>query len=63
MEGAGFFYACKILDLACVQIRSISNHVIPRDKDKWKIQLAIDNLNISLTNYINYTHQISTQKQ
>lgn len=57
MEGAGFFYACKILDLTCVQIRSISNHVIPRDKDKWKIQLAIDNLNKSLINYINFIEQ------
>ncbi|PWS27794.1 futalosine hydrolase [Pedobacter yonginense] len=45
MEGAAVFYACKQEHIDCLQIRSISNYVEPRNKDKWKIGLAIKNLN------------------
>lgn len=45
MEGAAVFYACKELNIDCLQIRSISNYVEPRNKDNWKIGLAIKNLN------------------
>ena len=45
MEGAAVFYACKELNIASLQIRSISNYVEPRNKDNWKIGLAIKNLN------------------
>jgi len=52
MEGAGFLYACRMADVDCNQIRAISNHVEPRNKDNWKIQLAIDNLNAELISYV-----------
>lgn len=45
MEGAAFFYSCLQHQLNCLQIRSISNYVEPRNKDNWNIPLAIDNLN------------------
>lgn len=45
MEGAAFFYACKSMDVKCHQIRSISNYVEPRNKENWKIEMAIENLN------------------
>jgi len=45
MEGAAVFYACKQLNIDCLQIRSISNYVEPRNKDNWKIGLAVKNLN------------------
>ncbi|SFA49537.1 futalosine hydrolase [Pedobacter suwonensis] len=45
MEGAAVFYACKQLNIKSLQIRSISNYVEPRNKDNWKIGLAIKNLN------------------
>ncbi|UKT63528.1 futalosine hydrolase [Pedobacter mucosus] len=45
MEGAAVFFACKQQNIDCVQIRSISNYVEPRDKENWKIGLAIKNLN------------------
>ena len=45
MEGAAVFYASKQLNIDCLQIRSISNYVEPRNKDNWKIGLAIKNLN------------------
>ncbi|MFW0714646.1 futalosine hydrolase [Pedobacter sp. N23S346] len=45
MEGAAVFYACKQSNIDCIQIRSISNYVEPRNKDNWKIGLAIKSLN------------------
>jgi futalosine hydrolase len=45
MEGAGFLYACNILDIPCIQIRAISNFVEPRNKNNWNIPLAIRSLN------------------
>lgn len=45
MEGAAFFYCCLQHKLDCMQIRSVSNYVEPRNKDNWNIPLAIDNLN------------------
>jgi futalosine hydrolase len=45
MEGAAVFYAAKQLNIDCLQIRSVSNYVEPRNKENWKIGLAIKNLN------------------
>lgn len=45
MEGAAVFYACDKEKIDCLQIRSISNYVEARNKDNWKIGLAIENLN------------------
>jgi len=45
MEGAAVFYAAKQLNIDCLQIRSVSNYVEPRNKDNWKIGLAVKNLN------------------
>lgn len=45
MEGAAVFYACEQTLLDCIQVRSISNHVEERNRDNWKIGLALKNLN------------------
>ena len=45
MEGAAVLFACQQEKIDCLQIRSISNYVEARNKDKWKIGLAIKNLN------------------
>ncbi|RZK26914.1 MAG: futalosine hydrolase [Flavobacterium sp.] len=45
MEGAAVLYCCAQMDIPCLQIRSISNYVEPRNKKNWKIGLAIANLN------------------
>lgn len=45
MEGAAFFYCCKMLSVPFLQVRTISNFVENRDKSKWDISLAIKNLN------------------
>jgi futalosine hydrolase len=45
MEGAAMHYVCNELDIANLQIRSISNYIEPRDKSHWQMKDAIDNLN------------------
>ncbi len=53
MEGAAFFYVCLNENLPFIQIRSISNFVEERNKKAWNIPLAVENLNIELTNLLN----------
>ena len=45
MEGAAFMFACENERIPYVQIRAVSNFVEKRNKDKWNIPLAIENLN------------------
>lgn len=52
MEGAAVFYACKQENIDCLQVRSISNYVEPRNKENWKIGLAIKNLNDWIISFI-----------
>lgn len=44
MEGASFFYICKRERIPFLAIRAVSNRIEPRDRSKWNIALAIDNL-------------------
>lgn len=45
MEGAAVLYACTEEKIPCIPIRAISNYVEKRDKSKWNIPLAVNNLN------------------
>lgn len=45
MEGAAFFYACKNSMVPSIQIRAVSNYVEKRNRENWKIGLAVKNLN------------------
>ncbi len=45
MEGAAVCYASEKTGIPCLQIRSISNYVEPRNKAAWEIALAVENLN------------------
>lgn len=45
MEGAAVLFCCEQEDIPCLQIRTISNFVEPRNRESWKIDLAISNLN------------------
>jgi len=45
MEGAAFFRSCERFINYPIQIRAISNYVEKRDKSKWDMPLAIENLN------------------
>jgi futalosine hydrolase len=48
MEGAAFHYVCLQQKINFLQLRSISNFVGERNKSKWKLKEAIDNLNKEL---------------
>ncbi len=52
MESASVFYVCKLLGIRFICYRAISNMVEPRDKSKWEIAKAIDNLNIEVNSFI-----------
>ncbi|MXV49542.1 futalosine hydrolase [Pedobacter sp. HMF7647] len=52
MEGAAFFYACDKAGIDCLQVRAISNYVEKRNRDNWKIGLAVKNLNIFATKFL-----------
>lgn len=45
MEGAAVLYCCHQESLPCLQIRSISNYVEPRNRENWQIGLALKQLN------------------
>lgn len=52
MEGAAVCYAAMQEFIPCLQVRSISNRVEKRDKNKWNIPLALKNLNNWLQEFI-----------
>ena len=52
MEGAAFFFVCLQERQRFLQIRSISNYVEERNREKWDIESAISNLNAVLKEII-----------
>jgi futalosine hydrolase len=54
MEGAAFFYACNEAKLPCIQLRSVSNYVEPRNISNWNITLAVKNLNSYLIDLVDH---------
>jgi len=52
MEGAGFFYACKMSKTEFLEIRAISNFVEPRNRNNWDLPTSINNLNKVLVEMI-----------
>jgi futalosine hydrolase len=53
MEGAALHFVCNNLHLPYLQIRSTSNYVGERNKAKWKIKEAIQNVNEELVRLLN----------
>jgi futalosine hydrolase len=52
MEGATFFYICLREKVPFIALRSISNRVEPRNKKKWDIPLALNNLSEKLRDFL-----------
>jgi futalosine hydrolase len=48
MEGATFFYICSLENISFLALRAISNKVERRNKNNWKIALALNNLSEKL---------------
>jgi len=45
MEGMALHYVASKMNIKYAQIRAVSNHIIPRDRETWNMKLAIENLN------------------
>ena len=52
MEGAALHLVCIKENIPFVQIRSISNYVGERNKKKWELKEAVENLNKNLIRLI-----------
>lgn len=52
MEGAALHYVCLQKNIPFIQLRAVSNKVGERDKRKWKMKKAIENLNLELKSLI-----------
>lgn len=52
MEGAAFMFAMEKSIIPYFQLRAISNYVEKRDKSKWNISLALDNLSKTVNSLI-----------
>ena len=48
MEGAAFIYCCKMNNVPCLQIRSVSNYIEKRNRNSWQIEPALNNLLVTL---------------
>ena len=59
MEGAALHYVCREMNVPFLQMRAISNYIGERDKTKWKMKEAIDNLNQSVLKYIDKLYKIA----
>ena len=58
MEGAAFRYICLLEKIPFIQFRSVANYVTERDKNKWMLKDAVQNLNDKLITII---QQLSAQ--
>lgn len=52
MEGAAFFYICLLERVPFIELRSVSNEVGERDRTKWDIPLALENLKKETANLL-----------
>lgn len=57
MEGAALHFVCKKFEIPFIQMRAVSNYVGERDKSKWKIKEAIQNLNKKVIEYVNLLYK------
>ncbi len=52
MEGAAFHYVCLQENVPFIQMRAVSNFVGERDKAKWRLKEAIENLNEEMSQFV-----------
>ncbi len=56
MEGAAVFYSCRMRHFDFISVRSVSNYVETRNKKEWNIELAVNQLNFFLIDFISQYH-------
>jgi len=56
MEGAALHYVCGLKDTPYLQLRAVSNRIGERDKSKWDIAAAVQQLNAKLEHIYHMVH-------
>lgn len=59
MEGAALHYVCRNFNIPFIQIRAVSNYIGERDKSKWEIKTAIENINQTLLRYLEKIYKLN----
>ena len=59
MEGAALHYVCLLEAIPFLQVRAISNYIGERNKEKWKMKEAIDNLNQTILKYVDKLYKVA----
>jgi futalosine hydrolase len=52
MEGAGIFYSCLMADVPFLEVRAVSNFIEQRNRNAWKVDDAIRNLNAWAVDFV-----------
>ena len=52
MEGAALHYVARMENIPFIQLRSMSNYIAERNKKKWDMKAAINNLNVELLKFL-----------
>lgn len=61
MEGAALHYVCLATKTPFIQIRAISNYIGERDKTKWMINEALNNLQVTILKYLDKLYDEATR--
>lgn len=59
MEGAALHYVCRNFNVPFLQMRAVSNYIGERDKTKWEMKTAIDNINQTLLKYFDKIYKLA----
>jgi len=59
MEGAALHFVGREMNIPFLQMRAISNYIGERDKEKWKMKEAINNLNQTILKYVDKLYKIA----
>jgi len=59
MEGAALHFVCREMNIPFLQIRAISNYIGEREKEKWKMKEANDNLNQTILKYVDKLYKVA----
>ena len=52
MEGAAVYYVCLLEDIPCFELRTVSNEVGERNREKWNTPLALESLRRAMTDFL-----------
>ena len=54
MEGAAVYYVCLLEGIPCFELRTVSNEVGERNREKWNTPLALENLRRAMTDFFKH---------